>query len=297
MIWCSFLFSPTSFVTSNMMNFYKFPMEFFSRVLNIRKVNPLYYSSPPHASDFLFSLTDLLVSRTRIKSSPGLVIQFSTCSLFAFFMWILMLSGGSLSYGERDLYQEGAGIWNMGREGAPGCHAGLKTHHCAVKSTNSGEKRSAGSWGDGSSTTCFSCWNGVPQDSYGNRRMAISICRARKALVRDTQKQDTGGILQNLDYKRVKRLTSYTYQDPDRSQLWRVWLTVFKPSEFIRFYTQVPAHLEKFEEWACQGLLPICRQQQEYLPRGLLSAPTWLYLVSHTCHHECRHCCHNRHWN
>lgn len=51
----------------------------------------------------------------------------------------------------------------------------LETHHCAVKSTNSLEKRSAGSWGDGSSTTCLSCWKGVPQDSYGKRRMASSI--------------------------------------------------------------------------------------------------------------------------
>lgn len=50
-----------------------------------------------------------------------------------------------------------------------------ETHHCAVKSTNSLEKRSAGSWGEGSSTTCLSCWNGVPQDSYGKRRMASSI--------------------------------------------------------------------------------------------------------------------------
>lgn len=49
------------------------------------------------------------------------------------------------------------------------------SHHFEVKSTNSGEKRSGGSWGDGSSTTCLSCWNGVPHDSYGKRRMAISI--------------------------------------------------------------------------------------------------------------------------
>lgn len=50
----------------------------------------------------------------------------------------------------------------LGRPRGPGR---TETHHCAVKSTNSGEKRSAGSCGDGSSTTCFSCWNGVPQDS------------------------------------------------------------------------------------------------------------------------------------
>lgn len=38
-------------------------------------------------------------------------------------------------------------------------------YHCEVKSTNSAENFSAGSCGDGSSTTCFSCWNGVPQES------------------------------------------------------------------------------------------------------------------------------------
>lgn len=50
-----------------------------------------------------------------------------------------------------------------------------ETHHWEVKSTKSGENWSAGSWGDGSSTTCFSCWNGVPHESYGKRRMASSI--------------------------------------------------------------------------------------------------------------------------
>ncbi|TNN71566.1 hypothetical protein EYF80_018252 [Liparis tanakae] len=42
---------------------------------------------------------------------------------------------------------------------------GCVTHHWEMKSTNSGEKRSAGSCGDGSSTTCLSCWNGVPHES------------------------------------------------------------------------------------------------------------------------------------
>lgn len=50
-----------------------------------------------------------------------------------------------------------------------------KTHHRELKSTNSGENWSAGSWGEGSSTTCFSCWKGVPHESYGKRRMASSI--------------------------------------------------------------------------------------------------------------------------
>ncbi len=50
-----------------------------------------------------------------------------------------------------------------------------QTHHWEVKSTNSGENWSAGSWGEGSSTTCFSCWKGVPHESYGKRRMASSI--------------------------------------------------------------------------------------------------------------------------
>lgn len=50
-----------------------------------------------------------------------------------------------------------------------------KAHHWELKSTNSGENWSAGSWGEGSSTTCFSCWNGVPHESYGKRRMASSI--------------------------------------------------------------------------------------------------------------------------
>jgi len=38
-------------------------------------------------------------------------------------------------------------------------------YHCEVKSTNSAENFSAGSCGDGSSTTCLSCWKGVPQES------------------------------------------------------------------------------------------------------------------------------------
>lgn len=50
-----------------------------------------------------------------------------------------------------------------------------KAHHWELKSTNSGENWPAGSWGEGSSTTCFSCWNGVPHESYGKRRMASSI--------------------------------------------------------------------------------------------------------------------------
>lgn len=39
------------------------------------------------------------------------------------------------------------------------------SYHCEVKSTNSSENLSAGSCGDGSSTTCLSCWKGVPQES------------------------------------------------------------------------------------------------------------------------------------
>lgn len=43
--------------------------------------------------------------------------------------------------------------------------AGAGAHHWEMKSTKSGEKPSEGSCGDGSSTTCLSCWNGVPHDS------------------------------------------------------------------------------------------------------------------------------------
>lgn len=65
-----------------------------------------------------------------------------------------------------------------------------ETHHCAVKSTNSLEKRSAGSWGEGSSTTCLSCWKGVPQDSYGKRRMASSIWGWRRDNMRHRDERD-----------------------------------------------------------------------------------------------------------
>jgi hypothetical protein len=71
--------------------------------------------------------------------------------------------------GTRGTSQGGVGLWiqTSGSEAYLLNEEGhsLETHHWAVKSTNSGENRSAGSWGDGSSTTCFSCWNGVPQDS------------------------------------------------------------------------------------------------------------------------------------
>lgn len=39
------------------------------------------------------------------------------------------------------------------------------SYHCEVKSANSSENLSAGSCGDGSSTTCLSCWKGVPHES------------------------------------------------------------------------------------------------------------------------------------
>lgn len=48
---------------------------------------------------------------------------------------------------------------------APGHLGDGFSYHCEVKSTNSSENLSAGSCGDGSSTTCLSCWKGVPHES------------------------------------------------------------------------------------------------------------------------------------
>lgn len=88
-----------------------------------------------------------------------------------------------------------------------------ETHHCAVKSTNSLEKRSAGSWGEGSSTTCLSCWKGVPQDSYGKRRMASSIWGRRQDYMRhrderDPTQPDYLGLCSQLTF-RMKTLFPY----------------------------------------------------------------------------------------
>ena len=180
---------------------------------------------------------------------------------------------------------------SQGREGyllGPGRSSGLsraETHHCAVKSTNSGEKRSAGSWGDGSSTTCFSCWKGVPQDSYGNRRMAISICNGDSSIGSETptlctRKQSlqrsclswssilswtvrlvkglTGDISPKMRAKRTEELVllsqpAKTTAHGTNSTLSFDWLgyQVFKQSEFRRFCikTQVPVNLEKSEGW------------------------------------------------
>lgn len=58
-----------------------------------------------------------------------------------------------------------APCWATSRSARGRDRCRCEAHHLEMKSTNSGENRSAGSCGDGSSTTCLSCWNGVPQDS------------------------------------------------------------------------------------------------------------------------------------
>lgn len=115
---------------------------------------------------FLFQSTcSVHFEKDYIKTSPRTTVcQFSLCSISAVHI-VMLCCLGLFAKGEGDQPQGRRGIW-PGQEGVlTGARGGLETHHCAVKSTNSGEKRSAGSWGDGSSTTCFSCWKGVPQDS------------------------------------------------------------------------------------------------------------------------------------
>lgn len=63
-------------------------------------------------------------------------------------------SSSSDGQGQKGQVQQGLGSRDKG-----------EVYHCEVKSTNSDENLSAGSCGDGSSTTCLSCWKGVPQES------------------------------------------------------------------------------------------------------------------------------------
>lgn len=54
------------------------------------------------------------------------------------------------------------------------CYTAPSTNHLLINSSNEGENFPAGNLGASSFTTCFSCSNGVPHDSYGNLPVANS---------------------------------------------------------------------------------------------------------------------------
>lgn len=119
----------------------------------------------------------------------GVQIHRQMCSIFPELMWFPRVTTDAL----QGLHTSRLGVEERRRRDCrqmPNLNWPQRgTYHWEVKATNSGENRSAGSCGDGSSTTCLSCWNGVPHESYGNRRMASSICGGRHSQFTSTQRK------------------------------------------------------------------------------------------------------------
>lgn len=100
-------------------------------------------------------------------------------------------------------------------------------YHLLINSSNEGENLPAGNFGASSFTTCFSCSNGVPHDSYGNLPVAnstreipndqtsdlMSYCDGLPdgSILSGYKKDNDGEILRNIE-RNIERTLMESFQ-------------------------------------------------------------------------------------